>query len=200
MIDRAGGDVHIVGHSFGAHVSLALALRGDKRIRSLFLAEPPTPSILEASGELLAYGKFREMSAAFTSDFASGNAFAAERVIGFYGGVGTFASSHERLRQFVALTTPTLILDWETAYASAIVPEMLKRIDVPLTLLIGRRSHPSVRLVNQILCRHIKGARLLDLEDAAHFMIATHPTEVAEMIRDHVDACDQKLVDLNERA
>jgi pimeloyl-ACP methyl ester carboxylesterase len=69
VIDRAGGDVHVVGHSFGAHVSLALALRGDKRIQSLFLAEPPTPSILDSSGEQAAYREFREMSAAFIADF-----------------------------------------------------------------------------------------------------------------------------------
>jgi pimeloyl-ACP methyl ester carboxylesterase len=190
VIDRAGGDVHVVGHSFGAHVSLALALRGDKRIRSLFLAEPPTPSILDTSGEQAAYRAFVEMSAAFIADFAGGNAFAAGTVIDFYGGEGTFASWPERMRQFVVQTSPTLILDWQSAYATEITPDMLARIDVPLTALIGRRSHPSVRLVNQILCRHVKGARLLDLEDAAHFMIATHPTEVAAMIRDHLRAVE----------
>jgi pimeloyl-ACP methyl ester carboxylesterase len=190
VIDRADGDVHIVGHSFGAHVSLALALRGERRIRSLFLAEPPTPSILETSGEHAAYRAFCEMSAAFISDFASGNAFAAGRVIDFYGGPGTFASWPDRMRQFVAQTTPTLILDWESAYASEIASKMLAGIDVPLTALIGQRSHPSVRLVNTILCRHVQGANLLDLDDAAHFMIATHPTEVAAMIRDHLRAVE----------
>jgi pimeloyl-ACP methyl ester carboxylesterase len=190
VIDRAGSDVHIVGHSFGAHLSLALCLRGERRIRSLFLAEPPSPSILQASGEHAAYAQFREMSAAFVADFARGYASAAERVIDFYGGPGTFASWPERLRQFVVLTTPTLVLDWESAYANEIAPNMLARIDVPLTALIGRRSHPAVRLVNQILCRHVRGARLLDLEDAAHFMIATHPEKVAAMIRDHLRAVE----------
>lgn len=190
VIDRAGGDVHIVGHSFGAHVSLALCLRGERRIRSLFLAEPPSPSILQASGEHVAYGLFREMSAAFVADFERGHASAAERVIDFYGGHGTFASWPERSQQFVVQSTPTLILDWETAYASDITPEMLARIDVPLTALIGQRSHSVVRLVNEILCRHVHEARLLDLEDAAHFMIATHPTAVAAMIREHVQAVE----------
>jgi pimeloyl-ACP methyl ester carboxylesterase len=190
VIDRAGGDVHIVGHSFGAHVSLVLALRGDRRIRSLFLAEPPTPSILATSGEQAAYEEFGEMSSAFISDFECGNAFAAERVIDFYGGVGTFASWPEHMRRFVSQTTPTLVLDWETAYASQIAPNMLDRIDVPLTALIGQRSHPAVRLVNQLLCRHVEGARLLDLEDAAHFMIATHPSKVAAIIREHMDAVE----------
>jgi pimeloyl-ACP methyl ester carboxylesterase len=190
VIDRAGGDVHIVGHSFGAHLSLALALRGDKRIRSLFLAEPPIPSILYRSGEQAAYREFREMSAAFVADFERGHASAAERVIDFYGGPGTFPSWPERMRQFVSLTTATLILDWQSAYASEIAPDTLEPIDVPLTALIGRRSHPAVRLVNQILCRHVRGARLLDLEDAAHFMIATHPNEVAAMIRDHLQAVE----------
>lgn len=190
VIDRTGGDVHIVGHSFGAHVSLALCLRGDTRIRSLFLAEPPTPSLLPVSGEHAAYGQFREMSAAFIADFERGHASAAERVIDFYGGRGTFASWPERLRQFVVLTTPTLVLDWETAYASDIAPEMLERIDVPLTVLIGQRSHPAVRLVNQILCRNVRGARLIDLEDAAHFQIATHPEKVAAMIGNHLEAAE----------
>ncbi len=186
VIDRAGSDVHLVGHSFGAHVGLAMCLRGEKRIRSLFLAEPPTPSLLEASGDHEAYSEFRKTSGALVAEFRRGNTLAAEVVIDFYGGKGTFASWPERLRHFVAQTTPTLILDWESAYGSNISPEMLARLDQPLTVLIGRRSHPSVRLVGAILCRNVRDATLVEMEDAAHFMIGTHPGAVAGCIQDHL--------------
>src|SRR5690348_11638693 len=51
VIRRTGGAVHLVGHSFGGLVGLALALRRPELLRSLTILEAPAPEILRRCEE-----------------------------------------------------------------------------------------------------------------------------------------------------
>ncbi|MEO7436169.1 MAG: alpha/beta fold hydrolase, partial [Candidatus Binatia bacterium] len=53
VIRRAGRGrpVHVVGHSFGAQVALATAIRGHMPLASLCLIEPPCPALLRIPGD-----------------------------------------------------------------------------------------------------------------------------------------------------
>jgi pimeloyl-ACP methyl ester carboxylesterase len=48
VVRRAGGRVHLVGHSFGGLVALAVALRGEVPLASLTIAEAPAAELLRA--------------------------------------------------------------------------------------------------------------------------------------------------------
>jgi pimeloyl-ACP methyl ester carboxylesterase len=43
VIDAAGGEVDLLGHSYGAHCALEAALMAPERVKHLVLYEPPTP-------------------------------------------------------------------------------------------------------------------------------------------------------------
>lgn len=92
VVRRAGGGVHLVGHSFGGLVSLAVALRRQVDLASLIIVEAPAAEVLLEQGEEELYRTFREMTGIYFSAFASGNAEAIAAMIDFYGGAGTFAS------------------------------------------------------------------------------------------------------------
>jgi pimeloyl-ACP methyl ester carboxylesterase len=92
VIRRTGAKVHLVGHSFGGLVSLAVALRGQVPLASLTILEAPALEILRRNAESENYRAFREMSGSYFADFESGNSEAIEKMIDFYGGAGTFAS------------------------------------------------------------------------------------------------------------
>ena len=51
VIRRTGSRVHLVGHSFGAVVALAVALRQRTPIASLVIIEPPAMDLLREMGE-----------------------------------------------------------------------------------------------------------------------------------------------------
>ena len=91
VIRKAGSRVHLVGHSFGGLVALAVALRNRVPLASLVILEAPAPEILRDRGEHQHYRAFRQMTEAYFAAFDGGNAEAIAAMIDFYGGAGTYA-------------------------------------------------------------------------------------------------------------
>ena len=69
VIRRAGGPVHLVGHSFGGLVSLVVALRNQVPLASLVIVEAPALEVLKEKGEHRHYGAFRQMTDAYFAAF-----------------------------------------------------------------------------------------------------------------------------------
>lgn len=186
VIRRAGGPVHLVGHSFGGLTALAVALRGRVPLLSLTIAEAPAMEILRTTGEGEHYDAFRKMSGAYSAAFRDGDKNAIERMIDFYGGAGTFASWPQRVRDYAIETTPSNLLDWISAYGFRLMPASLATVAIPTLVLWGEASHPAVRRANELLGRHIPDAVRASIAGAAHFMIATHPQQFAGLTARHV--------------
>jgi pimeloyl-ACP methyl ester carboxylesterase len=185
VIAKAGGPVHLVGHSFGASSSLALALRDRAALLSLTLIEPPVPELLRALGEPEHYQAFRRMTDAYVADFAGGNRAAIASMIDFYGGAGTFASWPPRVRAYAEQTTSVNILDWASAYGFPLDPAALAAIGLPALVMWGGQSHPAMQCLNAGLAGALR-AEFEPIESAAHFMIATHAADVARRIAQHI--------------
>jgi len=185
VVRRAGGPVHLVGHSFGATASLALALRDQARLASLTLMEPPAPELLHAVGEQEHYQAFRRMTDAYVADFAGGNRAAIASMIDFYGGAGTWDSWPAKVRGYAEQTTPVNILDWASAYGFALNPAILATIDLPTLVICGGKSHRAMQRLCAALAWSLHG-EFETLKPAAHFMIATHAGDVARRIADHI--------------
>jgi pimeloyl-ACP methyl ester carboxylesterase len=122
VIRRTGDPVHLVGHSFGGLVALAVALRGRVPLLSLTIAEAPAVDILREAGEQQHYETFRQMSRAYSDAVGRGDADAIAQMIDFYGGAGTFAAWPQRVRDYAIETTPANLLDWESAYGFRLTP------------------------------------------------------------------------------
>jgi pimeloyl-ACP methyl ester carboxylesterase len=190
VIRRAGGGVHLVGHSFGGLVALAVALRKRVSLASLVIVEAPAAELLRGCGEVELYDAFQAMTDSYFARFASGNADAIAEMIDFYGGAGTFASWPQRLRGYAMETTPVNILDWASAYGFPLSAESLAAVDLPVLVIRGGASHPAVQRANALLRAHVSGAALATVDGAAHFMIATHADAVAKLIAEHVHCAE----------
>jgi pimeloyl-ACP methyl ester carboxylesterase len=189
VIAKAGGPVHLVGHSAGAVASLALALRDRSALASLTIIEAPAVDLLGALGEHEHYQSFRRMTDAYVADFAGGNRAAIASMIAsmidFYGGAGTYESWPAKVRGYAEQTTPVKILDWASAYGFPLTPAALAAVDLPTLVLCGGRSHAAMQCLNAGLAWSLRGA-FETVESAAHFMIATHANEIARRIAEHV--------------
>jgi pimeloyl-ACP methyl ester carboxylesterase len=191
VLRRAGARVHLVGHSFGGLVALAVAVRGRADLASLTIIEAPAVGLLQANGESRHYRTFRAMSDTYQTAFAAGNAEAIAAMIDFYGGPGTFASWPPRVRAYAVETTPANLLDWSSAYDFAPSAASLAAIDLPALVLRGGASHPAVQRANELVSAFLPRAELATVGGAAHFMIATHSHEVARLIARHIDTAER---------
>jgi pimeloyl-ACP methyl ester carboxylesterase len=186
VIRTAGEPVHLVGHSAGGLVGLAVALRKRVALKSLVVIEAPAPELLRLSGDHDHYRAFREMTESYFTAHAAGDAEAIAAMIDFYGGAGTFASWPPRVRDYAVATTDVNIRDWASAYGFAPSVAELARVNIPVLVLRGEKSHPAVRQANAVLAARIRRAECITVEGAAHFMISTHPNRVARLAAEHV--------------
>jgi len=53
--------------------------------------------------------------------------------------------------------------------------------------MCGSLSHPAVRRANNLVSRHAPRASFAMIEGAAHFMISSHPEDVADLLARHVN-------------
>ena len=187
VVRRAGGRVHLVGHSFGGLVSLAVALRGRVPLASLTVLEAPALELLRLHGDAEGYAAMRGMADGYLAAFAAGEAEAVARMIDFYGGPGTFAAWPPRVRAYAVETTPVNRLDWLSAFDFAPDRAALAQVTVPVLVVHGGDSHPAVRRANALIAAGVSGADLAAVAGATHFMIATHAIEVARRVAAHVD-------------
>jgi pimeloyl-ACP methyl ester carboxylesterase len=193
VIRRTGGRVHLVGHSFGGLVALAIALRSQVSLASLVIIEAPAVDILRERKEHQCYRAFRRMTDAYFADFAGGNAGAIAAMIDFYGGAGTFASWPPRLRGYAIETTPVNILDWADGYGFALSEAVLATVRIPLLVVRGGASPHAVQRANALLSELVSNATLATIDGAAHFAIATHAGEIASRIAAHVHRAEAEL-------
>jgi pimeloyl-ACP methyl ester carboxylesterase len=185
VVAKAGGRVHLVGHSFGGLVSLTVAMRARVPLKSLVIVEAPAAEVLRDRGETEHYGAFRRMTDRYFARHTGGEAQAIADMIDFYGGTGTFASWPPRVRDYAVETTAVNILDWASAYGFPLPAAALAAIELPVLVVRGGASHPAVQRANALLAEGT-GATLSTIDGAAHFMIATHAGELAHLIAGHV--------------
>jgi pimeloyl-ACP methyl ester carboxylesterase len=190
VIRKAGSPVHLVGHSFGGLVAVAVALGKRAPLASLTVLEAPAAQLLRASGEEQHYRAFRRMTERYFADFASGNAKAIATMIDFYGGAGTFASWPPRVRAYAVETTAVNILDWKSGYGFPLSLAALAAVEIPALVVWGGDSHPAVKRANALLNAGMRRATGAEIDGAAHFMIASHAPQVSRLIADHVVGAD----------
>lgn len=193
-ISDKSGPVHIVAHSYGATVALALAespsLRG--RLASMVLAEPVLfgSLITDHDGEVTAVDADAVMSAReFTANSGlsdtekGGGAEWLEVFIDYWNRPGTWLRMPEAVKQ------QSLAIGWKMfqevlACFNAGKPFRDYTIDVPTTLIMGARTTAHSRAMTHALAR-THSVRLVELTGTGHMAPATHPALVHAAIAEH---------------
>jgi pimeloyl-ACP methyl ester carboxylesterase len=194
VIRKAGGPVHLVGHSFGGLVSLGVMLRNRVPLASVTIIEAPLMELLRDRQEQQHYGTFRRMTDRYFAEFEAGNREAIATMIDFYGGPGTFASWPARVRAYAVETMPVNILDWASAYSFPLSAAALAAIDIPVLVVRGGASPAAMQRAHALLRECLSTATLVTIQGAAHFMLATHADQVSGVIARHVQAVEGGVV------
>lgn len=183
-IRRAGGPVHLVGHSYGALVCLDIALCGLMPLMSLTLIEPVAFGLLRQAGELSLHDEFAGTADDYVRSFEAGDKEAARCMLDYLDGQGRFAALPPRIRDQIIDTTPSHILDLRSGFDPTVAA--LGNILLPTWVVHGGRTRPALQKCADILSRAMANASLHTIPGAHHSIPATHATELAGLIGDHV--------------
>jgi pimeloyl-ACP methyl ester carboxylesterase len=186
----AGRCVHLVGHSYGAQVCLAVAIRGATRPVSLSVIEPTGVNLLRRAGDLVLYEQNVNFRDAYFRAFDSGDKEAVRRVMDLHDGDGSFDALPARVRNYLIATTATNILDWRSGFDFDAPIVAYSGIAVPTVVMRGGRGHPYVARSAEILSGAIPNASLVIVPGAAHSVMATHAAEVARLIGENVSKAE----------
>ena len=166
------GRVHVVGHSMGGSVAIALAMRHTDLVGSLIVAEGNLdPGVGTASARIAAWSEedyIRDGHLAFVADFGRSVA----DVPGYGGIVRTIAltsphAMHRSARSLVAERTPTF-------------RQGLEDLRIPRTFLIGERSdYPEAHRLRN-------GVNIVIVPAAGHVMNVDNPDGFAGAIANAV--------------
>lgn len=186
VLHKADAPVHLVAHSFGAWVALAMAIRRAPKLLSMTLLEPTAFNLLDQGGESALNQEVHAMTRHYFNEWDNANQQAVRQVIDFYGAAGTFDAYPPAVQEKLISQTTTNILDWKTGYADPMKLADLAAVKVPTFVVCGRASHMAMQRCNQLLVNHLPQAKIMTLEGANHFMIGTHASDLTHAIEHHV--------------
>jgi pimeloyl-ACP methyl ester carboxylesterase len=166
VADMGISSLHLVGHSYGALVTLEMAATRPDVVRSLHLIEPPLLDLLPQ--EPLVREMDRRIRWIVEHHAEIGDEAATEAFFSMIGGERMV----ERLR---GKADWTRLCTYATRFArgelaSSYPSSSLGRLagTIPVGLYTGGRSHPALRLITAELANRIDGAHLVDVPEAGH--------------------------------
>lgn len=180
------GPVHISGVSYGAFVSLMLALDRPALVKTVTAGEPPLLHwLLDIEGGQALHDEFhRSVMAPSAAAFASGDPDRALSIaVDHFIGPGAFEASPPEVRQMLVSN----VEDWKAiTTAPGALPkisrEQVASISVPVLLISGGSSAGIHRLIDAELARVIPQVERIIIPDATHEAWVERPAECAAAI------------------
>ena len=181
---RAGARFHIVGHSYGGAVALNAALRHGGRVASLVVYEPVLFGLLTAREPDSAAA--REITAVRDDTLAlvaAGDLDAAASRFGTYWlGPDAWAAMPQARKTAMTAAMPSVMPQWQAAFAESASLQALDRLTMPVQLLSGAESTLAARAVTRWMGSTLRHALTQALPGCGHMAPVTAPERVNPVI------------------
>lgn len=181
---------HIVANSYGGYISLFVALRHPRLVRTLSLAEPPVQPILRClpGGEELWEDFMQRAWRPAGIAFARGDLEGGVRLF-VEGAVGAeeYSKLPQRVRAEMLKDAPEMAAQTRAPFEVHMPPFTCSdaaQINVPTLLLYGERSPKMYRLINDELARCMPDTEQAIIGEAAHVLHNQNPGEHNRVVLD----------------
>lgn len=184
LIEHQPGGAHVVAHSYGGVVALALARAGRVGIRSLTLIEPVAFDILRDDPQ--AWAEAERFSRGFAERIGDAEA-AMRHFVDYWSSAGTWESMDEGSRALMRRAAGKIVLEFEAVFADPGL-DCLRALALPVRLIAGDKSPLPVRRIAAILAERLPSATLRVIEGANHLLPSTHHRVLSEMLMETLGA------------
>ncbi len=178
------GPVTIAAHSFGAVISLQIALSGKLDIARMVLFEPVAFAILPMTGEQQAFDQAKPIFDGYASQHRAGNKDAVGIMTDFWFGPGAFARMPEPAQGFMRQQTAVNVRDVEAVFREHYSLDTLKRLTMPVTVAYGDKSPAVAQLIARRLALALPNGRTQAIAGANHAMLTSHQDIAVKLIAD----------------
>jgi pimeloyl-ACP methyl ester carboxylesterase len=180
LIEHLPGNVHVVAHSYGGVVALALACGGRVGIRSLTLIEPVAFHMARSDAQ--AWAEVERFSGAFAERMAKGEVDAAMRhFVDYWSIPGTWETMDEGSRAHMRRAAPKIMHEFHATSADPRV-DVLRDVAFPVRLIAGDKSPLPVRRIAALIVERLPNASLRVIAGANHLLPSTHHRVLSEWL------------------
>jgi pimeloyl-ACP methyl ester carboxylesterase len=181
LLDRAGAQAHVVGHSYGAAVALHAARTRGGRFRSLVLIEPVAFYLLADRAEIAAVADGVRQAVA-SGDYMGG----CRHFYEYWSGPGSWDAVPPAKREAMAPLMAKVAIEFHAAFTEPAGLADHRRIAVPTLLVLGERSPHPTRRICELLAATLRDARLRIVQGAGHMSPLTHRDAVNALVSEHL--------------
>jgi pimeloyl-ACP methyl ester carboxylesterase len=179
LADLAGGEVHLVGHSYGGALALRAASLRPERVASLVAIEPTAFHLLHLLGEQPAW---REIEAVATRHIeladAGDLAACADHFLGYWIGLDAWRAMPPDARARITQTMPKIAQEWRMVFDVADPYDHLAASGLPVLLVRGAETTHPARCVVELLRDRFPAHAFVEIQGAGHLAPLTHPEPV----------------------
>jgi len=200
QLHEAGRDedaVHIVAHSYGGLVALALAPQLGDRLRSIFLFEPTLFASLravvhsiddEARATLDAFA--RDPQFLYDDQFGGSEPW-IERFIDFWNRPGSWQRMPPAQQAVIRSLGWKMYQEVRSVNGPDVLPQLRLPSSLPMTLVQGSRTPSIAHAVVSMLSVRYPHARVWTVEGVGHMAPVTHVPLTTDALARHVAAVSQ---------
>jgi pimeloyl-ACP methyl ester carboxylesterase len=175
-IDALGRPVHLVGHSYGGAIALAVALRRPRLVRTVTVYEPV------AFGWLLGYNPRHAPAAEIVSvgraigrRVQRGELEDAARVfVTYWSGASAWEAMPPAARLALGGRMPAIRGHFESLFAATLPVAALRSLERPVMVVTGERMNAPVRRIVELLGAWLPQVAVAPLRGAGHMGPLTH--------------------------
>ncbi|CAG1008910.1 Cis-3-alkyl-4-alkyloxetan-2-one decarboxylase [Burkholderiales bacterium] len=184
LCEDVADPVHLVGHSFGATVSMKAASLLGRRVGKLVLLEPNPFHLLKQHGRTDAFLESRALRDHVKCFGSLGDWTAvAERFADYWMGDGSWATMPEKRRQAFMQSLPPVFHEWDAVMDEETPVGEWSRMPARTLVVSTADTRRPIREIVAILARACPGWRFEELPEGGHMAPLTRPDLVNPIVR-----------------
>lgn len=174
IADVTDQPVHLIGHSYGGVVALALALKKSVPLRRLTLFEPVTTWVLEMADDQATLKIVQQFLQKYRQEAKDGVPHAGGQVMDFWCDAEVFGALPAGLQEKLILLQDNNIRHWDICTRVSHKPQDLQAIEVSTSLVAGSSSSIVAHRILDVLERLLPNVERHEIQDANHLLVTTH--------------------------